>query len=1258
MMLLLLLINVFTCCATIDATESVLVITSRQLEEYLCHYDASNYDALILCSSSYNISHGNFCEIRRNIVIRSASNETVLVTCQAKDSLLQGFLFSGCSVTIENLHFKNCGTYLRTIKNHKINASHLYYNTDHAAALVVIDSRLVLTNVTFTSSFGFSIIGINLKDSTMNGVTVNNTNAVSIFYNRGERVGAGIVVHFIHTDDHDTYKVVLNNCFFSHNFQLSNESACIGEIYYKVSSIDNLSLQHHPLINGVGLTIVYTHSNAHAAVIIDGAHFIENAGHSTGALVIVQFDDNSTAQTTISNTEFHGNMNLLPKCHGAALGYYMFTGSHGQDLDRHSRYEPLTIFNTRFIKQKEILGHGPNSANTTGAICLAISNPTYSDINIVFRNCTWIQNLVHTTGACLYAYVFKNVGNVCIYLDNTTASDNSQTLLSEDPELSSSGMFSFDGISRVYINGISNFCNNYGSVIVAVDSNVYLFDSVSFTDNVGLRGPAITILKHSLLYFMDGLEAVFKNNTAAYKGGAIYAETFSQRADIHEMCALQLEDNVTLNFTDNDAKKSGKSIYAAPIFSCKNDTIIHSAFIANSSKVTFSSSHSTSDTLLEFSTQATVLQDCNRNNWSTDVITFYPGQTYQMNLTASNEYMSHVYSPLSIDVHSDVPKQMCIPQSRQTEFILAEGKCTVIAFGIHSATEGATGEVILSIPNSPYNIRKCKLKAMKCPLGFKFKPINGKCECAQVLKKINDINYVCNINNRTISRPANTQQHVHWIGQLTLNSKKFGFSISLDCPNRYCEINPVFDSYLTGHNSNDLIYLITSAEPSLKPVPQCLFNRSGTLCGECTGNLSVVFGSNKCMKCPKYQWIWVTVLKIVIGPLFIYLLYKLQLTMTIGTLNGIIFYAQAANAGMLDLLHLCTASCTGLNYVVQISIFFLSTLNLNVGFPLCFYNGMTELWKAGLNLLFPVYLLVIVIVIIIVSRYSIRVSNRISHSSVQVLMTVLHLSFSKLLLAIMDVLTSTYIYTETSSYKVWYWNGNVEFGKGAHLILMSVILAIALPLLLPYVFILIFSRFFHRFSFINRYLRPAIESIHGPYKQGQQYWFVARLILLVIMYSIYMRYRGVEVIRIFVATAPLLLTFVIVQSLAKPFKNQFINILDLWVMYTLLFLYTTTWYFLVKLQLNEASIVVTVNVFLIIGTAILILLYHILLAFGLVDTLNRKLTSVLIKISIKVRNTAQYFFTSSQRNDVCHEGTGSYYGACDAYREPLLSLND
>ena len=1231
--------------------EIVLINTSRELDEYLCRYDASNYDesfTLILHSPSYNISHGNICEIRRNIVIRSASNETVLVTCQAKDSLLQAFLFSGCSVTIENLHFKNCGTYLHTIKNHKINASHLYYNTDHAAALVVIDSHLVLTNVTFTSSFGFSIIGINLKDSTMNGVTVNKSDAFSIFHNRVEAVGTGIVVHFMHTgEDHNAHRVVLHNCTFSYNIYFSNESGCIAEVY------NSTNRRHHPLINGVGLTIVYTHSNAHAEVIIDGAHFFENTGYSTGALVIVQFDDNSTAQTTINNTEFLKNKNVLKKCHGAAIGYYMYLNSTNSQERGRSRYEPLTISNTRFLEQKGIFGWKLNhldSIYVTGAICLVISNPTYSDINIIFRNCTWIQNSVHTTGACLYAYVKKNVGNVSIYLDSTTASDNFQALYYK--ELASSGMFSFHRISHVYINGTSTFENNYGSCIYAVDSSIYLLGSVKFIDNAGLGGPAITILERSLLYFKNGLEAVFKNNTAVYKGGAIYAKTHS----LLKMCALQLEGNVTLNFTDNDAKKSGKSIHATPIFSCQNAAIIYSAFINNNSdsEISFSSNHNKA--LLDISTHAADLEDCDLSGsgkWNTNAITFYPGQTYQLNFAANDKYKRHVYSPLSIDV---VTPQIWI-QSEQAEYILAEGKCTVIPITIYSATEEVKGEAVFSIPRYIYNspVLYKRIIAMKCPLGFLFNSMTGQCECSQVksiLQTLHNTQHIeCHIDNQTITRPINHQ--LHWMGLLEIDSMKLGLGVSLDCPNRYCEINPMFDSFYT--NSSEIIYLTASAAPSLK-VPQCLFNRGGTLCGECTGNLSVVFGSNKCMKCPNYQWIWVMVLNVAFGPLLIFLLFKLQLTMTTGTLNGIIFYAQVANAGMFDILYLCTTNIcsTGLYYAVQISIFFLSTLNLNLGFPLCFYNGMTELWKAGLNLLFPVYLLAMVVIIIIASRYSIRISNRISHSSVQVLVTVLHLSFSKLLLAVMDVLTSTYIYTNKASYKVWCWSGNVEFGKSGHLILMIVTLTIALPLLLPYVFILIFSRPLQRFSFANKYLRPAIESVHGPYKQGQQYWFAARLILLVIMYLISISYRGVDAIRVYVITTPLLLTFVVLQSFAKPFKNTFINILDLWVMYNILFLYTTTWYFIVQMKYEEVSEFVTVGAFLILGTAMLILVYHITLAFDQVHILKRKFTSILVKIPIKMQ------FISSRRSRKNHFGlgSGSYYGSCDMYREPLLSPSD
>lgn len=1250
MPLLLLSILVF-CVSTKGNGEVVSVYTSRELEKYLCGNEINNYELLTLTLHSplYNISQGNICEITSNITIQASTvlNTTVVIRCQMEDSNFTspsgGFLFSGSSVTIENLHFINCGTYLHTVSSYPINESLFYYGSDHAAVLLVIESCLVLTNVTFSYSFGFSVIGINLKNSEINRLTLNRSDAASIFNITGKEVGSGVLVYFTHDEAQDTYSVTLYNSTFTYNFQSLHESTCIGEVYYK--------RKWRRLISGVALTILYAHRNAHAEVMINGGSFFKNFGYSTGALVIVQFNDNATAKTTITGTEFSNNVNTLSKCHGAALGYYMYLHPMNSHVTHH---EPLIISNTRFIENRGV-GWMPNLSDTviaTGAVCLVIYNPTHSDINFIFRNCTCKKNLIQTSGACLYAYVFKSKGNVSVQLDGITASDNSQAIAFK--ELSSSGIFSFDGISHVHISGTSTFARNYGSAIFAMNSRVYLHDSIIFSDNVGIQGPAITIWQHGMLYFMDGLEALFNNNTAAYKGGAIYAETLSPRTDVYGQCVLEVEGNITLTFRDNIAKKSGKSIYATPIFLCNNREVLRSVFFYNNSTSTISFSSSHNDTLLELSTEASTLRDCSSNStwgFETDMIVFYPGQALTLSLAAAAEdkIMRKVYSSLSIDVLSTNRSQQIWIEREQVEYILAEGKCTNVTMDIHSMTEEAKGRIVFSIPSYPPRHNR-RVKAKKCPIGFTLK--GGKCECSPlILREIHDVHIDCEINTQTISRSTITYNPLHthvtqciWMGQFKLDSAvEQEFSLSLNCPDKHCNINPMYDKYFT--NSSDVMYLTISAEPSIT-VSQCLYNRGGTLCGECTGNLSIVFGSVECKQCPAYQWIWVTLLKIVTGPLLVYMLYKLQFTLTIGTLNGVIFYAQAANAGILDILHFCTlnSSSTALYYAAHINIFFLSILNLNLGFPLCFYNGMTELWKAGLSLLFPVYLLSIVVIIIFVSRFSIRLSNRISHSSVQVLVTVLHLSFSKLLLAVLDVLTWTYIHTDSASYKVWYWNGSVEYGKGGHFVLMMVTLAIALPLLIPYTLILIFSRPLRRFSFTNKYLRPALESVHAPYKQGQQYLFVARLILLVIMYLIYMKYRGVDVILIYTITVPLLVTFIMLQSLVKPFKNKLINFLDLWVMYNLIFLYVTTWYFIVRVKHEEAAEFVIVGAFLILGTAVLIILYHILLAFGQAHKLKRKLTSILVNISIKI----QHNFSPLQRNITM--GSGSYYGTCDEYR--------
>ena len=275
-----------------------------------------------------------------------------------------------------------------------------------------------------------------------------------------------------------------------------------------------------------------------------------------------------------------------------------------------------------------------------------------------------------------------------------------------------------------------------------------------------------------------------------------------------------------------------------------------------------------------------------------------------------------------------------------------------------------------------------------CPIGFTL--VKGICDQAiRHFNKALQLNTKCDINNLTISLPDFFASP--WLGVLKMKDNTSIFGIARDCPFQFCKPKVYFHSLVFVNG----IYMLANLS---EHVPICLSHRSRVLCGTCTDSYSVVFGSSGCYKCSD-KWLWTILLYAVGGPLLIYLLYALRLTLTAGTLNGIIFYAQAANVGVLRALIFYTDHHAALAQFISI---FLSFLNLNLGFPLRFYNGMTELWKTGLSLVFPIYLLTIVVILIILSGYSTWLSNRISHSSVQVLVTVVHLSFSKLLITIID----------------------------------------------------------------------------------------------------------------------------------------------------------------------------------------------------------------------------------------------------------------
>ena len=281
-----------------------------------------------------------------------------------------------------------------------------------------------------------------------------------------------------------------------------------------------------------------------------------------------------------------------------------------------------------------------------------------------------------------------------------------------------------------------------------------------------------------------------------------------------------------------------------------------------------------------------------------------------------------------------------------------------------------------------------KLNLLDCPLGFELNTVTSTCQCSPVIDKLGmagDYQPTCLIVSdnsylqyplANITRPFSSAS---WVGLMTITNginQTTVFGVAHTCYD-FCNLNQDYTMFLI--NGSDVLI----ADPNnylVNHLPLCPPTKTGLLCSTCTTvngiKYSVVFGSLECKQCSNW-WLLTLILYAVAGSLLIYLLFALKLTLTTGTLNGIIFYAQAI--GVIDLK--ISSSHHVISSMYSSAHVFLSILNLNLGFPLCFYIGMTELWKAGLSLLFPLYLLTIVVVLIILSHYSLRLSNKIAQSS-------------------------------------------------------------------------------------------------------------------------------------------------------------------------------------------------------------------------------------------------------------------------------------
>uniref|UniRef100_A0A1X7U4C2 Uncharacterized protein n=1 Tax=Amphimedon queenslandica TaxID=400682 RepID=A0A1X7U4C2_AMPQE len=237
----------------------------------------------------------------------------------------------------------------------------------------------------------------------------------------------------------------------------------------------------------------------------------------------------------------------------------------------------------------------------------------------------------------------------------------------------------------------------------------------------------------------------------------------------------------------------------------------------------------------------------------------------------------------------------------------------------------------------------------KCPLGFSTNSSQGTCTCSQSVSREN---VTCDINSLNI-----THNGLLWIGtyrtSTPLNASATNLNaciINEDCL-LYCSPNPVTFKLNDTHT-------------------QCVDNRGQRMCGSCREGYSLLMGSNKCGHCHNnYTMIAWIALFAVKGVLLVVLLIALNLTVSVGTLNGLLFYANIVK--LYEPVFSRKGALPVLNQVI-------SWINLDFGFEICFYNGMDSYAKQWLQFAFPLYLWIIIIIIIqLCKRYG-NVSRLVS----------------------------------------------------------------------------------------------------------------------------------------------------------------------------------------------------------------------------------------------------------------------------------------
>ena len=559
-------------------------------------------------------------------------------------------------------------------------------------------------------------------------------------------------------------------------------------------------------------------------------------------------------------------------------------------------------------------------------------------------------------------------------------------------------------------------------------------------------------------------------------------------------------------------------------------------------------------------------------------ITVRKGYSFNLSLIAVDQ----VYNPLNATIqgylHSTGSDLIKGQVTRITD------RCANLSFKIVSPYRSE--ELTLFASDGP--CKDAELSRMKvgvtflpctCPVGFVPSEAQSMaCECV-CNPKINPYVVECNATTKSFQRRINV-----WISYINhTDSANIGYLVYIYCPFDYC-VPPNISAPVN-------LNLPNGADA------QCALNHTGLLCGACKPGLSLSLGSSKCLKCPDYWpvlFVVITTVAIIAGIGLVVLFLWLNLTVAVGTMNGLLFYANIVAANRVVLLPYPEP-----NFIT----IFMSWLNLELGIDVCYIEGMDIYIKTWLQLAFPTYIITLVLLLIIVSRYSSRFSKLIAkRNPVAALATLILLSYGKLFHVVLMAQPFTFAslsYPNGSRELVWLPDGTVKYITGKHIVLfvaalLILFICIAYSLLLFCWQLILRCLDWKIFACVRSpTLYFFMETYHVPYTPRHRYWtgllLLARAILYLIAAANVSGNPQIQLVSIIFIVSCIILLKMFIAT--KIFKKWLIDTLESFFYFNIVFFASFTAYNLSTGSIQDG--IAYTSVVLSFTVTLFIILYHI-----------------------------------------------------------------